>query len=462
MQQEAIDRKLENINTLRAYFSLIREPVSSKNCGKYKKMQDQRLQTLMRKAYDIPFYSERFERSGTGPEDYTCAEDLYKFPLLTKDELREWMDGEAKKDPERFSVWHVSPTSGSTGRPLRCLISPAENAWMTANWLRVMTMAGFDPFRGKTMSRPNSLHGPVKETDSPIQKLGILRRRYMSDTIRQRIDTQTLVDEINAYQPGYLYNHKNLLMRIALYVKENGIDLWKPQFFTPFGEMLDDPSRALLTEVFGPGLVDAYGMGEIGSCVTRLPGKPYYQVNSDLFVVNIYNAALDGPADKGMAVITPLFKTQMPLINYTSFDRMDTVIRHGLRFVKGVQGRMNDVIHHRDGSVTEWGNISGIVNYMPQVVQYRIIQEDYENLSMLLVRNPDTPPEEQEEITAQLDEKLKAMFKDPSFKISYTWVDQLPDDPNGKLRVIISKVRPGALGEPENAGTDVGSAKITT
>ena len=32
--------------------------------------------------------------------------------------------------------------------------------------------------------------------------------------------------------------------------------------------------------------------------------------------------------------------------------------------------------------------------------------------------------------------------------------------PNGKLRVIISKVKTGAIGEPEHAGEDVGSADI--
>lgn len=455
-----LDHKMEHPNTLKAYFSLIREPVNNNNCQKYREMQDKRVHELMEAAYEIPFYRERFEKSGTTPDDYHCAEDLYKFPLLTKDELREWMDGEAEKDPEKFKHWHVSPTSGSTGRPLRCLVSPKESAWSTANWLRVMRMAGFNPFTGKTMSRPNSLHGPVKESDSPIQKLGILRRRYMSDTIKQRVDTQTLIDEINAYKPDYLYNHKNLLMRIALYVKETGVYLWKPSFYTPFGEMLDNPSRKLLIDVFGPGLVDAYGMGETGSCVTRIPGKKYYQVNSDLFVVNIYDDALKGPAMKGMAVITPLYKTEMPLINYTSFDRMDTYFKKGLRFVRGIQGRMNDVIHHRDGSVTEWGNISGIVNYIPEIVQYRIVQEDYDNLTMMLVRNPDVPAEKQEEIVQGLNEKLVAMFKDPSFTIRYEWYEELPSDPNGKLRVIVSKVVPGALGEPENAGRDVGNEKI--
>ena len=132
------------------------------------------------------------------------------------------------------------------------------------------------------------------------------------------------MDEINEYKPDYLYNHKNLLMRIAKYVKENDLYIHQPSFYTPFGEMLDEPSRALLIDVFGPGLIDAYGMGETGSCVIRIPGKKYYQVNSDLFVVNIYDDALKGPAMKGMAVITHLNKTEMPLINYTSFDRMDT------------------------------------------------------------------------------------------------------------------------------------------
>jgi phenylacetate-coenzyme A ligase PaaK-like adenylate-forming protein len=283
----------------------------------------------------------------------------------------------------------------------------------------------------------------------------------MSDTIKQRVDTQTLVNEINTYEPDYLYNHKNLLMRIAKYVKENDIYMWKPSFYTPFGEMLDDPSRELLQEVFGPGLIDAYGMGETGSCVVRIPGKKYYQVNSDLFVVNVYNQDLTGPALKGMAVITCLYKTELPLINYTSYDQLDSYMRRGLRFARGVQGRMNDVIHHRDGSVTEWGNISGIVNYIPEIISYRIVQEDYENLTMMMVRNPDAPEERQDEIVKQLDEKLMAMFKDPSFKITYQWLDEIPADPNGKLRVIVSKVKPGAIGEPEHAGEDVGNAEIT-
>lgn len=189
MRNYDLDRRLEQLYALKAYAQVERKPVSTKNCDRILRTQNRRVHELMKAAYEIPFYRARFEQTGTTPDDYHCAEDLYKFPLLTKDQLRDWMDEEAEKYPEKYKNWHVSPTSGSTGRPLRVLISPMENGWVIANWLRTMGYGGFNPFTGKTMSRPNSLHGPVSEHDSPIQKMGILRRKYMSDTIKERVDT---------------------------------------------------------------------------------------------------------------------------------------------------------------------------------------------------------------------------------------------------------------------------------
>ena len=53
-----------------------------------------------------------------------------------------------------------------------------------------------------------------------------------------------------------------------------------------------------------------------------------------------------------------------------------------------------------------------------------------------------------------------AMFKDPSFKIKYEWLSEIPADPNGKLRVIVSKVQTGAIGEPVHAGEDTGNVDV--
>ena len=141
------------------------------------RMQEKRLRRLVRKAYKIPFYRERFDKAGVKPEDIRTGEDLTKLPLLTKDELREWMNSELQNP--KYKDWIVDTTSGSTGKPLSILFSPREKAYMKANWLRVMMCAGYNPFFGKTMSRINAHDENAGGRDSFIQRFGILRHRYV-------------------------------------------------------------------------------------------------------------------------------------------------------------------------------------------------------------------------------------------------------------------------------------------
>lgn len=331
------DARRENINTMQNYLSLVREPVSSRNARQILEIQNRRIRELMEKAWEIPFYRERFAASGTIPDDYRRAEDLYRFPLLTRQELETWMRAEKTQEPDRFRYWHIQPTAGHTGPPLQVLVSPNENAWITANWLRVLTLPGYNPFTGKTMSRTMRKGGRTGETDSMIQHFGILRRRVMSDPAETGV--LALIQEINAYRPDYLYNYKDILLEAAAYAREKGIRVWQPQYFTPSGDQVLPEEASLLTEVFGPGLTDSYGLTETGACVVRLPGKKYYQINSDTHVVNIYSVNLQGPALQGQAVITPLFKTELPIINYISGDGMESYVKQGLRFIRTIHSR---------------------------------------------------------------------------------------------------------------------------
>jgi phenylacetate-coenzyme A ligase PaaK-like adenylate-forming protein len=199
----------------------------------------------------------------------------------------------------------------------------------------VLALPGYNPFTGKTMSRTLLPGQEGRDMDSMIQRFGILRRKAMKDSD----DMQELIREINAYRPDYLYNYQEILAGIAAYASERGIRVWKPQYYTATGAPLTEETRVLLTEVFGPGLTDSYGLNETGSCIVRLPGKKYYQVNSDTHVVNIYNDSLTGPALTGQAVITPLFKTELPVINYVSGDGMESYQKQGLRFIRTVDSR---------------------------------------------------------------------------------------------------------------------------
>ena len=179
-------------------------------------LQEKRLHKLMKRAYKIPFYRERFDRAGVKPEDIRTGDDLAKLPVLTKDELREWMAGEVNKP--QYKDWIVDTTSGSTGKPLSIMMSPREKAYMKSNWLRVMRVCGYNPFTGKTMTRVNAHDENAGGRDTILQRFGILRRAYLD----QYAPEEELIEQINEYKPDFLYLNKSELMRLALYSKRTG------------------------------------------------------------------------------------------------------------------------------------------------------------------------------------------------------------------------------------------------
>lgn len=82
-------KKLINATTF--WYLLKLDKTMSANAAKSKKVQNRNVHKLMKKAYEVPFYRKRFDDNHLTPDDFHCSEDLVKFPLLTKDELRAWM-----------------------------------------------------------------------------------------------------------------------------------------------------------------------------------------------------------------------------------------------------------------------------------------------------------------------------------------------------------------------------------
>lgn len=396
------------------------------------RIQNRRVHKLAKKAYAIPFYRERFDKAGVKPDDIRCANDLTKLPLLTKEELRAWMK-EEDKNP-KYKDWYHDTTSGSSGVPLMVLVSPREKAYNMANWFRVLLIAGYNPFFGKTMSRM-SAHSVTGEHQAFFQKLGILRRGFLN----QYASEEDMVKQVNEYRPDLLYMNKTELMRLALYCKQNKVKIHQPKFFCPTGEKIDDVARALFKEIFGPNIIDSYGTAETGACMVKLGEATEYTVHNDSFVVNTYDDN-DQPSDEGKIVVTPLYKTDLPLINYVVGDKVSSVVRDGVRFISGVQGRMNDAFKYETGEVTTFFEIAPIIAHCEDVLQIRFVQEDYKNILVQCVHSEEEGSRTIAEIEKDLTDKLNSRFKHP-FNIRYEWSRVIPPDDNGKLRMIVSKIK---------------------
>lgn len=399
---------------------------------KVKKIQDRRVRKVVKAAYKIPFYKAKFDALNIKPCDIKCADDLSRLPLLYKDELREWMK-EEEKNP-KYKYWYRDTTSGSSGVPLMLLVSPKEKAYNMANWFRVLLCAGYNPFFGKTMSRI-SAHSVTGEHEAFFQKLGILRRGFLN----QYAPEADMVKQINNYKPDLLYMNKTEFMRLCLFCKNNNVSLYKPKFYCPTGEKIDESARTLFREILGENIIDSYGTAETGACMVKLGDAAEYTVHNDSFVVSVYDDN-DQPADEGRIVVTPLYKTDLPLINYVVGDKVGSEVRNGVRFVHGVQGRLNDTFKYETGEVTTFFEIAPIIAHCDDLMQIRFIQEDYHSITVQCVHNPSETGRSKEQIEADLSEALNSKFKHP-FNITYQWMELIPPDDNGKLRMIVNKIK---------------------
>ncbi len=427
-----IQKKLMNLYIFTDLLKMNRKiPKNKAALARELAVRDRRVRKLAAKAYRIPFYQERFDRAGIRPEDIRTGEDLAKLPLLTKDELREWMAAESKKPAYRD--WICDTTSGSTGKPLAILFSPREKAYMKANWLRVMMRCGYNPFFGKTMSRINAHDENPGGQDSKIQKLGILRREFVD----QYAPEEEVIDRINESRPDWLYMNKTELMRLVLYSNRTGKKIFHPRFYDPISEKVDENNRKLFCKVLGDGIVDSYGSAETGACMLRVPGADDYVIHNDSFVVNIVDENGKN-AKEGSVVITPLYKTDLPLINYAIGDKATCIKRGGIRYITGIQGRMNDYFYYENGEVTSFFEVTPVIAHCPDILQIRFIEETFDLIRVQIVRDENakmTRPE----LENYLETNLNQIFKRP-FRFTFDWMDSIPPDSNGKLRMIVANV----------------------
>lgn len=72
-----MDRKLENLFVLKYLLELKSHDLEQK---KIYRIQNRKIEPLMKRAYEIPVYRKKFEAVGAVPEDFRCREDLIKFP----------------------------------------------------------------------------------------------------------------------------------------------------------------------------------------------------------------------------------------------------------------------------------------------------------------------------------------------------------------------------------------------
>ncbi len=432
-----LQKKLNNALIFLYLVLLLGNPLD--DYKKIKKKQDYNLKRLMKRAYKIPFYRERFDRIGKTYVDFKTAEDLVSFPILTKEELRAWIVEELAKNPKKYEKWYIVTTSGSTGKPLKTMVTPRENAILAANWIRIGCRNGFHPLFDKTLAlKDPELINKRGGRDSFIQSLGLMRRSVISFTS----DGREIIEAINSEKPDYIYIHRSKLFQALMFAKQEGVSVHKPKLIAIIGEGIDQQAATLINGFFPKICFSSYGTMETGACTYTEKGSfDKHIVTRDTHIINLINEKGE-IADKGKMLLTNLFIYGFPIINYDIEDgaELEKNDQAEFPFLVNIKGRLNDIMYFKDGSSVDYHSFYSIMERRNDILQFRVIQYDYFTLEIQLVKNRDMKSSK-EDICREIEEQIRKLIKDQDVQYVFRWVKELLPDENGKRRFVVSNIK---------------------
>ena len=395
-------------------------------------LQMKKLRRLLVHAYrHHKFYRDLMSQARFHPEKIRDAEELSQLPVVDRKMYQEFTEREVQKNPRLYELYFQDATSGSTGFPLRVYRSWFERGYMLAKFLRMAIRNGYRPL-DRTLWFASPKH--LRREDTFLQRLGIMSRAVIPFSE----STERLVEEYVGVRPDLLYANKSHLVQMAVFARKHGIVTDPPKICVSTGEVLERISQAVLTEVFGEkSLLDYYGAVELSSLAyRRVAHQSYHTFNHDTNILELTDQDPRNP-NVGTAVYTDLHIYSFPMIRYCLGDRLEIDNREGLPVIKRVIGRDDHLLVFRDGTTCGGPIIEVIMEEHPCILQYRVIQEDEAYIRVLIVTKDGTDDE-------GLKRQLKSNFMryvNPIAHYAFEFVETIPPDPNGKLRMLISKLK---------------------
>jgi phenylacetate-CoA ligase len=403
-------------------------------------VQLQRLREfLVRIGRDVPYYRELFGARGFKPQETASLLDLQRLPLAGKTEIRanmERLKADNAGQLERFS------TGGSTGEPLvfyrgRERVSHDVAAkWRATRWWDV------------DIGDPEIvLWGSPIELGSQ-DRIRLLRDRLLRTELLSAFEMseenmREFIQRIQAFRPRMLFGYPSSMALLAEFASTNGFSVddlgIKVAFVT--SECLYEHQREIIESVFGAPVANGYGGRDAGFIAHQCPAGSMHITVEDIVVEIVGEDGEVLPVgERGEIVITHLCTGDFPFVRYPTGDvgslsDESCPCGRGLPLLQQIEGRSTDFIRASDGTVIHGLALIYVLRELPEVDEFKIIQESVDKITVQLVTLGGDRAALESHVTGQFRQRLGG-----SLVVSFEHVDKIPPEASGKFRYVVSHV----------------------
>ncbi len=282
-----------------------------------KNIQNVKLKNLVKHAYaNVVFYNKLFKKARITPNDIQTVEDIYKIPIISREELR------ASRLSEILSK-RVNPgeciryrTSGTTKEPLDIYLNKNEEISQGALYLRMLFANGYKcTDKLVILTHPQFIIRNIKKRI--FQRLGIFNVDFVSIFENPKKQLKKII-EIKA---DIIRGYTSCIKGIAREILEQGIKEISPSSVFCTSEFLSKEDRSFIEIAFKTKVFDYYSSSESGLIAWECKERAGYHINSDSLIVEFLKEEKKAlPEEKAEVVITNLNSFTMPFIRYRTGD----------------------------------------------------------------------------------------------------------------------------------------------
>lgn len=396
--------------------------------------QQAQLAKIIRHAREATHYYPRIAQGmQAGPD--SVHHSLAGLPVLEKETLRSAPD-ELRATAVR-GLLEKKTTSGSTGQPVtvwknRDAIARERAAtWRAYGWAGISVAAP----QGLLWGQPLTVSGRLR-----ARSLDFLANRLRLSMFGV---TESEMEEFHrkllSFHPKYLYGYVSAISAFVRYLKSVRKNL--PDSVAALvttSELLDDATRAYLTDATGLPVFNEYGCGEVGSIAHDCEHGRLHIMSDNVVLECLPDPAL--PDDLGHLAVTDLFNLAMPLIRYRLGDlgllsSEPCPCGRPYPILEKIVGRAYDLIEDADGRT-----------YHPEAVlyafeklkrngvslpPYQAVQSDRGTLTVYVQSTQPIAPN----TTQSIESEIRSAFA-ARMTVTVRQVPFLERESSGKLRVV--------------------------
>ena len=387
---------------------------------------------------NLPFYAQRFEHAGIRFGSDRPSLELAKLPPLTKSEIRR--NANELTNPRVPGGAIACSSGGTSGDTLHFAIDRVRQAQGLAARLFMQELFGV-----RVGDRRAYLWGaPLETRRSTLRRL---RDRAINEILLDAFDLSSErldqhIDALLAFKPRCVYGYPTaaaaLAQRAAQRCDPNRF-AWL-RLFVLTGEEVTPEHRRQVAHAFGCSVAVEYGSRETGMMAHECPRGTLHVVCPHMHVEVARSGQAVEPETIGEILVTTLNTRAQPFIRYRIGDlgaRPHGDCDCGLPFptLRVQAGKVTGFITLPDGRLSHGAITSHMLRGEAGIVAFKTIQHAVDEFEVLLV----TDDRFDRAAIARIHARYLAAIG-PNVHVTCRLVDEIPPDPSGKRRYVVSHV----------------------